>query len=218
MGTLHFLSKEQQSVFNEIGKNSYIRKQFYLTGGTALSAVYLQHRYSDDLDFFSESKFDNQIIFAFLQELSKKLAFTFQPRFLEVTYIFDLLFSNKSPLKIDFSYYPYKRIEKSKVIEGLEIDSLTDIAINKLFTVQQRNDVKDFVDLYYLLQDFAIWDLIHGVQKKFNISIEPLLLAADFLKIDDFTYLPRMIKPLTLTELKNFYHQKAQDLGKESVR
>jgi len=25
---------------------------FYLTGGTALSRVYLEHRYSDDLDFF----------------------------------------------------------------------------------------------------------------------------------------------------------------------
>lgn len=27
--------------------------QFYLTGGTALSRFYFQHRYSDDLDFFS---------------------------------------------------------------------------------------------------------------------------------------------------------------------
>ncbi len=26
---------------------------FYLGGGTALSRFYLQHRYSDDLDFFS---------------------------------------------------------------------------------------------------------------------------------------------------------------------
>lgn len=26
--------------------------EFYLTGGTALSRCYLDHRYSDDLDFF----------------------------------------------------------------------------------------------------------------------------------------------------------------------
>ncbi len=26
--------------------------EFYLTGGTALSRYYLNHRYSDDLDFF----------------------------------------------------------------------------------------------------------------------------------------------------------------------
>jgi predicted nucleotidyltransferase component of viral defense system len=35
---------------------------FYLTGGTALSRCYLQHRYSDDLDLFvnSHSTFKNQ--------------------------------------------------------------------------------------------------------------------------------------------------------------
>ena len=35
---------------------------FYLTGGTALSRHYLQHRYSDDLDFFvnNHPDFKNQ--------------------------------------------------------------------------------------------------------------------------------------------------------------
>ena len=31
---------------------------FYLTGGTALSRFYLNHRYSDDLDFFVNQKDD----------------------------------------------------------------------------------------------------------------------------------------------------------------
>jgi len=31
---------------------------FYLTGGTALSRFYLNHRYSDDLDFFVHQKTD----------------------------------------------------------------------------------------------------------------------------------------------------------------
>jgi Nucleotidyl transferase AbiEii toxin, Type IV TA system len=29
---------------------------FYLSGGTALSGFYLQHRYSDDLDFFTRDR------------------------------------------------------------------------------------------------------------------------------------------------------------------
>ena len=37
----------------EIIKNTHF--PFYLTGGTALSRCYYQHRYSDDLDFFSIS-------------------------------------------------------------------------------------------------------------------------------------------------------------------
>lgn len=37
--------------------------EFYLTGGTALSRVYLNHRYSDDLDFFvnGSDKFKSQV-------------------------------------------------------------------------------------------------------------------------------------------------------------
>ncbi len=36
--------------------------EFYLTGGTALSRCFLNHRYSDDLDFFvnHHSEFKNQ--------------------------------------------------------------------------------------------------------------------------------------------------------------
>ncbi|HUD44681.1 MAG TPA: nucleotidyl transferase AbiEii/AbiGii toxin family protein [Patescibacteria group bacterium] len=217
MGTLHLLTKEQQTIFDEIVKNDYFRKQFYFTGGTALSAVYLHHRYSDDLDIFSENTLNNQTIFSLIQEWSKKHDFTFQSRFVEVTYIFDLLFSNNTQLKVDFSYYPYKRIEKGNTTEGFNIDSLNDIAINKVVTIQQRNDVKDFVDLYYLLQDFSLWDLIHGVKEKFNIEIDPFLLATDFLKVEDFTFLPRMIKPLTLDELKSFYRLRAKDLGEQSI-
>ena len=33
--------------------SEYNNEKFYLTGGTALSRFYFQHRYSEDLDFFS---------------------------------------------------------------------------------------------------------------------------------------------------------------------
>ena len=35
--------------------------EFYLTGGTTLSRVYLHHRYSDDLDFFVNGATDFKI-------------------------------------------------------------------------------------------------------------------------------------------------------------
>lgn len=39
----------QDKILQIVGDNN---EKFYLTGGTALSRVYLNHRYSDDLDFF----------------------------------------------------------------------------------------------------------------------------------------------------------------------
>jgi tagatose-1,6-bisphosphate aldolase non-catalytic subunit AgaZ/GatZ len=49
-------------------------KDFYLTGGTALGRFYLNHRYSDDLDFFNnETKFRQAV-----NKLIKKLNDQFQ--------------------------------------------------------------------------------------------------------------------------------------------
>ncbi len=217
MGKISLITKEQQSILDEVKQNDSLTSQFYFTGGTALSVVYFQHRYSEDLDFFSSTKFEQQQVFAYIEEWSKNHHFTFTARFVEVVYIFHLTFPNKIPLKVDFGYYPYKRVEKGTKIDALEVDSLTDIAVNKLFTISQRSEVKDFVDLYFLLQKFSLWDLVYGVKVKFNISIEPFLLSADLLKVEDFDYLPKMIKPLTLKTLKEFFREKAKEIGRKSI-
>ena len=49
------LTPNQKSFLHEFTK-SELRNVFRLTGGTALSAFYLEHRLSEDLDFFSEEK------------------------------------------------------------------------------------------------------------------------------------------------------------------
>jgi predicted nucleotidyltransferase component of viral defense system len=217
MGEIPNLTKEQKIILDEIKREPFFRDQFYFTGGTALSAVYLQHRESDDIDLFSEKKFDNKIIFTFVSELSKKHNFDFQARFVEVVYIFDFLFSDKTKLKVDFSYYPYKRIEKGQVIDDITVDSITDIAVNKLLTITQRTDVKDFVDLYFLLQKFTLWDLVEGVKMKFRTKLELFLLSADFLKVEEFDYLPRMKKSLSLDELRSFFREKAKEVGVKGI-
>lgn len=218
MGKIHILTEEQQVILDVARKSEFFLSNFYFTGGTTLSAFYLNHRYSDDLDFFSQNRFDQQAILTLVQEWSKKYKFNIKSsRFAEVVYVFMLQFNNNEVLKVDFGYYPYKRIEESVIKDGIKIDSLLDIATNKLLTISQRYDVKDFVDLYFLLQKFSVWDLIQGVRIKFNMELEPLLLGADFLKVEEFDYLPRMIKPLTIEDLKEFFRQKAKEIGKKSV-
>jgi len=218
MGEIHLQSKEQETIFSQVKNDAYLQSNFYFTGGTALSCVYLNHRYSEDLDFFSEKiKIDTQIIASLVEEWSKQNNFTYTSNFVEVVYTFYAKFNAAPPLKVDFSYYPYKRVEKGLTIDGFEIDSLLDIAINKLQTISQRTNVKDFVDLYYLLEKFSLWDLREGVRIKFRQQLEPLLLSADLLKVEDFTFLPNMIKPLTLEELQVFFREKAKELGRIGV-
>ena len=217
MGKDYIFTKEQQIILDEVKNSTYFTSNFYFTGGTALSSFYLNHRESEDLDFFSEREFDNEQILTLVEEWSRKYLFTFSSRFNEVVYVFQLVFENGEKLKVDFGYYPYKRVEKGFTWNSIEIDSLIDVAINKLLTISQRLEVKDFADLYYLLEEFTVWDLMEGVRVKFGQKLEPFLLAADFLKVEEFDYLPKMIKPLTIEQLKDFFRKKAIEVGRKGV-
>lgn len=50
------LTPQQIKFLQLMGAHKEFPKLFYLTGRTALAAYYLRHRYSEDLDFFSEEE------------------------------------------------------------------------------------------------------------------------------------------------------------------
>jgi len=204
----------QKRIFDKVSKDTILSKQFYFTGGTALSAFYLHHRESEDLDFFSENDFEDERIEELMRSLSMSFKTTYRFTKTGGVRIFEFVKNDKLLIKIDFNHYPYKRIEKGKIHQGIEIDSLHDIATNKLLTINQRNDAKDFVDLYFLLKDFTIWDLIYSVLAKFRMELDIVLIASDFRKVEEIDFLPKMLVPLKLSDLKKFFKQKAIELAK----
>lgn len=209
---------KQQIIFDEFKKSRFLKQNFYFTGGTALSAVYLHHRLSEDLDFFSQEKFDTLPIENLMTEWAQKYKFKIISKEEEVVRIFLLQFKDKEKLKVDFGYYPYKRLRSGKIIDSVRVDSLFDIAVNKLQTIHQRNNAKDFVDLYFLLKQFTVWDLIEGVRVKFRMEVDPYTIASAYLKAEKFETLPEMLIPLNLEELTNFYTDLAEKLGKRVVK
>ncbi|PIP17868.1 MAG: hypothetical protein COX43_01920, partial [Parcubacteria group bacterium CG23_combo_of_CG06-09_8_20_14_all_35_9] len=57
----------------DLFKKFPLKDQFYWTGGTLLSVLYLHHRKSKDLDFFSNEPFSYNEIIGFVRFLKKKL-------------------------------------------------------------------------------------------------------------------------------------------------
>lgn len=219
MEKMPIFTQEQKLIFDKISKSEYFRSNFYFTGGTALSEFYLKHRLSEDLDFFSEKKFENEQINIAMKEWARALNFTFQSQFKEVVYMYFLKFKNKPILKIDFGYYPVKRVEKGLIYKNIEVDSLFDIAINKFDAMHSRSTGKDMVDLFFLLKKFTIWDLMEGARVKFGRETDPWILSSDIeYVIKELLIIPRMIKPLKLEELKKFFHDLAMKLGKKAVK
>ena len=72
------LTPLQRRLLREIGQ-SPLREEFFLTGGTALAALYLHHRYSVDLDLFTENPTATAQVPPTMQEIASRLG-------LEVTF------------------------------------------------------------------------------------------------------------------------------------
>lgn len=165
------------------------------------------------MDFFSNEKLDSFQLNTIVQKWTNKLNIAYTSRQVEDTYLYFLKYSNDYELKVDFAQYPYPNVEKLIDIQGLKVNSQKDLAVNKCVTISQRSEVKDFVDLYYLLKEYSIYELHELANKKFNRDYDLMLLAADLLKIEHFEFLPRMILPLTLVEIREFFIGLAGSMG-----
>jgi predicted nucleotidyltransferase component of viral defense system len=208
------LTVEQKSLLRSFS-NSDLRFSFYLTGGTSLSAFYLFHRLSDDLDFFSEEPIDIEPVLAFLKSVPEVVHVQYERKFDRK--IFLLRYVNDHLLKVEFTTYPFRRCEEGPVVEGIGIDSLKDILVNKIMAVSDRRDPKDFVDLYFALKsrtDLDIDDLVQATESKFGVKgvkyvlrgrfMEPLLPVGTLLMKQelDVEELSRFFKSLAMTWIR----------------
>lgn len=120
-------------------------------------------------------------------------------------------------LKIEFTYYPFAPIRQPSEISGLRVDSLEDVAANKLMALIDRIEPKDFVDIFFILKETEITvpKLRELLAKKFHLQLEAMTLGSEFAKVRSLEALPKMIKPLILSELKQFFSDQARELAPE---
>ena len=162
--------------------DAWIVKNFYLTGGTALAAFYYQHRLSEDIDLFCENKeIDPILTEAFLKKHKEKLNLSGWNRTQILGLVsYNLKFKDGEKLKVDFNYYPFPRINIGKKFKKLAVDSIYDIAVNKIHTVLMKPRIRDFIDLYFILtkeKDYTLSKLILDAKVKFDWHIDPINLA-----------------------------------------
>lgn len=189
-------------------------KNFFLTGGTALAEFYLQHRYSDDLDFFTETENLIPLLTAELPGIAKtlKIKIEFGRRFETFT---DCFFIKKDEgVKIDFAKdIPFRL--KPKIFReelGIYTDNELDIACNKFSALFDRHDPKDFVDIYFLDKEFMPFEKIYQNAKKKHVGLDDYWLAVSLRFVEEIRILPKMIKPVTIAQLRQFYQKKIRQL------
>ncbi len=208
------LTKKQKQLLILLSKQAIITKNFYLSGGTALAEYYLHHRYSEDLDFFSMDEVDPmaiQIILKKIQKKTKMQSVDFQQSFNRNLFF---LHFDKEVIKTEFTYYPFAQLEKPGIIGNLRVDSLIDIAVNKVFTIYQRPKNRDFIDLYLIMEQekWPFLFLQEKARQKFDTYIDPLRMVSQLLKITETKDYPRMIIRIDLKKLEKFWISQAADL------
>jgi len=147
---------------------------FYLTGGTALSRCYLQHRYSDDLDFFvnGHMEFKKQCSIA-IDALKRHWVCDVTAT--SDTFVRIFVQSGRLALKIDFVNdvpFHFGDIQPSPIFH--RVDSWRNILSNKVCALS-RVEVKDIVDIVFIAKRYAFeWETIVSDAKEKDLWVEPI--------------------------------------------
>lgn len=220
------LTNLQRDVLSFFGRSSFGRN-FYWTGGTALSCRYLHHRDSIDLDFFSGDLFADDEYLIFINDLKKTLKLDKIILTKQYNRHLYLVSRHDENVKLELVFFPFPAIEKRKTMPkfSLAIDSLSDIMVNKALSAYQRNEVKDIFDLYFYLKQKPKYDLsqlIPLVEKKFGMAIEPTLLLS---KINELAENIDLLKPLLFNpekdltkKVKDFFQNSFNSLAKNKLK
>lgn len=133
---------------------------FSLVGGTALALRY-GHRSSVDLDLFYHEKFDHALIENELsREFGSDLDYESGHKQLGI-------FCYIRKIKVDIVYFPHTPIEEFVVEDKIRMYSSADISAMKIQAILGRAQKKDFYDLYELLQNYPLQQLIDWHKQKY---------------------------------------------------
>ena len=183
------------------------KSRFYLAGGTAL-ALQIGHRDSIDFDFFSPESFDTAELFA---ECEKVFAGHVLKKTQDERDTLSILVDNI--VSISFLGFPYPLIESLVVTENLDLASTTDIGCMKLSAITSRSAMKDYVDLYFILQSVPLSKLLDSTATKFatldrNLILKSLVYFED-IKPEAIRFMPG--HELLLDEIKGFLQKLVRD-------
>jgi predicted nucleotidyltransferase component of viral defense system len=141
---------------------------FSLAGGTALS-LQIGHRISYDLDFFMKGEMSNELILENLEKTGK-IEIVSQSNRILVLLINDI--------KVDFIRHPYTSVEAHFSDNKIRFLGLKDIGAMKLHAIAGRGRKRDFVDLYFLLKQFSLKELLHFYSQRFFDGNELMVLRS----------------------------------------
>ncbi|KAF5034474.1 Nucleotidyl transferase AbiEii toxin, Type IV TA system [anaerobic digester metagenome] len=121
-----------------------------LVGGTGL-ALQKGHRKSVDIDLFGEIEADDIEVMNSLR-IFNDLKTIHHTKNIKVFSI--------NNIKTDIVNYPYLWLFPEIETDGIKLADIRDVAAMKVAAITNRGTKKDFIDLYFLLKDFTLDEIV----------------------------------------------------------
>lgn len=145
-----------------------IFSQMRLVGGTSL-ALQIGHRKSIDIDLFGLLNVDFDALTDELKTIGDVIVLGNSKNI--HTYLID-------EIKVDIVHYEYPWLKDKIVSDEIHLAAIEDIAAMKLSAIIGRGSKKDFIDLYYILQQFDVAQLMSFYGQKFRDGSSFLVLKS----------------------------------------
>lgn len=192
-----------------------------MTGGTALSYFYFKHRFSEDLDFFSEKEFNSKNLLSSISKIGDEVGSSkIEQQSLNQEEIFYFYFGKTNFVKLDFAVFPFETLGKFTKFNNLNVTSIEDITINKTHALTNRKRSRDYFDLYLCMKKLK-WDamdLQRNYRLKFEINLPTEQIATSFINVLDAEDMPIFLKNCDFEKVKSFFLKEANKLKKEILK
>lgn len=173
-------------------------KECRLVGGTAL-ALQLGHRRSVDLDFFGTIPETSDEIQDILRE-HHKVSIVKESKNIHI-YLID-------GVKVDLVNYKYDWIDTPIEENGIRLAGVKDIAAMKVAAIIGRGTKKDFIDLYFLLKQFSLKEILELYLQKYpDGSLFIALKSLSYFEDADADPMPVMFEDIEWTDVKSFIRE-----------
>lgn len=192
------LAPETASCFEKL-KSQVFLQTMYLAGGTGV-ALWLGHRCSVDLDFFSTTPLNTLIL---QQQLTLQGKFTLDQE------AAGTLHGTLNHVKLSFLEYSYPLLEPLSSYEGIAIAGLKDLSAMKLEAIAARGKKRDFFDVYAISKNgLSLHEMLLCFEKKYqSIQYNLLHLLKSLVYFNDAENDPEpiLLHKISWEEVKNYF-------------
>ncbi len=209
------LTPPTREAFHLMGELELTR-EFYLAGGTGL-ALHFGHRFSVDLDFFSDAT--NAVGF----DQRSALRAALDDPTLEIVYDKDSTFV-ATWCGVGVSFFRlnlYPLTQPPLLVDDVRLASVEEIGAMKLAAIINRGTRKDMVDLYFILQDVSLDSLFQVAAVKYaKVRSFPVNAVRALSYFDDAESapMPQMIDKTPWSKMKRFLETKAVEVGRKRLK